>query len=342
MMLAKEAKFVVTEKISDDARKLFRESLVWDMLLPWFPDNFEEIDWLLPRFRDFGINFFSLTIAHGPNMGIADTMRNLARIRSEIEERSDWLVLATDTRTVRDAKESGKLAAGLNFQDTCSFEATVEMVDIYYELGIRSALLAYNLRNMVADGCAEEANAGLSRFGRQIVQRMNKVGMLVDGSHTGFRSSMDAMELSSAPVIFSHSNPASVVPHYRNLTDEQIRRCAETGGVMGVNGVGRFLGDKDASTEALFRCVDYVSQLVGPRHVGIGFDYVWDLEKLNSWLGANSLMWPGSSSAGLDNFAEPEQTLELTQMMLDHGYKADDVKGILGANWERVCGEVWK
>lgn len=85
-----------------------------------------------------------------------------------------------------------------------------------------------------------------------------------------------------------------------------------------------------------------MSELVGPRHVGIGFDFVWDLGKLNAWLGANSLMWPGGSSGGLDDFAEPEQTLGLTQMMLDHGYGEDDIKGILGGNWGRVCSQVWK
>jgi len=331
--------------VTPNTLRLFGESLVWDMLLPWEPDeNSPQIDSLLPRFRGVGVNFVSLTLASGQDMGIEPTIRYVARVRREIRERSDWLVFAGSVADVRRAKRDNKLAVAFNFQDTWPFQNCLDLVQVYYDLGVRSALLTYNLRNLVADGCAEQADAGLSRFGAQVVREMNRAGMLVDGSHSGFCSTMDAMQVCAGPFIFSHSNPFAVVPHYRNIRDEQIKACAATGGVIEINGVGAFLGDNDASTEAIFRCLDYTVQLVGAKHVGLGFDYIWDLDRIAQWVRDRPTMWPMAQGQAFvrQNFAGAEQMVELTEMMLDHGYEEGAIRGILGENWARVCEAVWK
>lgn len=173
---------------------------------------------------------------------------------------------------------------------------------------------------------------------------MSRIGMLVDGSHSGFRSTMEAMQHCRGPFIFSHSNPASVVPHYRNINDDQIKACAATGGVIGINGAGAFLGDVDASTEAIFRCLDYVVQLVGAEHVGLGFDYVLDSERVTQWVRDRPLMWPmpEGQQYAKQNFAGPEQMVALTQLMYNHDYGDGAIRGVLGENWARVCEAAWK
>lgn len=342
-----ELKARITEipDVTEKAQSLFKDGLVWDNLMPWVPgDNIDYIDVLLPRFRDVGVNFISLTLAAGSGSSINNTLRTIARVRREIRERSDWLVLATSVDSIREAKANNKLAVNFNFQETLPFEDSVDLVQAYYDLGVRQALLAYNQKNLVGDGCAERTDAGLSRFGVEIVKEMNRVGMLVDGSHSGYRTTMDAMEICEAPFIFSHSNPHGIRPHYRSIKDDQIKACAQTGGVVGINGVGYWIGDMNASTDAIFRCLDYTVQLVGADHVGLGFDYVHDLDKLIDHVRKAPLVWPPYEGEKMvkHNYAGAEQMVELVQMMLNHGYPDNTVVGILGKNWARVCDQVWK
>lgn len=220
----------------------------------------------------------------------------------------------------------------------------MDLIQVYYDLGVRQTLLAYNQKNLVADGCAEPANGGLSNFGRAVIKEMNRVGMLVDGTHTGHRSTMEAMEISEAPFIFSHSNPYAVRPHYRSIKDDQIKACAATGGVIGINGAGFWVGDMDASTEAIFRCLDYTVELVGPEHVGIGFDYIYDIDSLINFARQQRFVWPPFEGEEMvkHNYAGSEQMVELVQMMIDHGYPDDAIVGILGENFARVAAAVWK
>ena len=130
--------------------------------------------------------------------------------------------------------------------------------------------MAYNKKNLVGDGCHERTDAGLSLYGIDLVEEMNRVGMLVDCSHTGYRTSMEVMEISTRPVVFSHSNPRSLWEHDRNIRDEQALACAATGGLVGVVGVGIFMGENDASTDALLRQIDFYAELIGPEHIGSG------------------------------------------------------------------------
>ena len=124
------------------------------------------------------------------------------------------------------------------------------MVQAYYDLGVRSMLLTYNGENQAGFGCHAANDTGLTSFGRGVVDEMNRVGMMVDVSHCGYRTSMDALECSASPVIFSHSSMRAVWDHERNIRDDQARACAATGGVIGINGVGIFLGDNDISVQA--------------------------------------------------------------------------------------------
>ncbi|HTN98782.1 MAG TPA: membrane dipeptidase, partial [Nordella sp.] len=181
-------------------------------------------------------------------------------------------------------------------------------------------------------------DAGLSRYGISLIAAMNRAAMIVDGSHTGYRTSLEAIEICERPFIFSHSNAFALVPHYRNIKDDQIKACAATGGIIGVNGVNEFLGETKATTEAMFRHVDYIANLVGPEHVGIGLDYVKDYEAIWRWMQDSPDLWPDNDGAAplYPDHAQPEQILDLAAMLLEAGYSHSNVRGILGENYLRV------
>ena len=322
----------------EDVRALHDDGLVWDMTLPFQPRyaDFALLDRLSGERRRF-------RLAHRQRFcQPAGRYPSPSRERPARDPRSQrTLTLAETVDDIEAAKAEGKLAVGFHFQETNPLEGSLAMIELYYQLGIRHMLLAYNQKNRVGDGCAEETDAALSRFGVSVVREMNRVGMMVDGSHSGHRTTLHAMEISSAPFVFSHANAHALHPHYRNIRDDQIKACAETNGVIGVNGCGCFLGDAEASTEAIFRHVDYMVNLVGPKHVGIALDYTlpdpdWTWDKVDPDA------WPPSEASIDARDAGPEQLPELTHLMLDHGYGEEVVRDILGRNFRRVAREVWR
>lgn len=327
--------------MTTDAAELLRDALVWDNTLPWGPGYADE-DETLPRFHRAGADLISLTVM-GPEAGLDGTLRQIARVRAHIAARPDRLALCGSAAEVRAAKASARLGLVFNLQETEMLEGCLEMVQAYYDLGVRHMLLAYNARNKVGDGCAERTDGGLSRWGLRVVDEMHRVGLWVDGTHSGHRTTMDAMERGGGPFVFSHCNAHAVYPHYRNIRDDQIRACAASGGVVGVNGLGEFLDDDGATTESVFRHLDHMVQLVGPRHVGLGLDFVKDAPRFWAWVAANPHAWPPAPKPRTGSaFAQPEQVGELVGLMLRAGYAEVDIRLILGGNWLRLAEEVWR
>jgi membrane dipeptidase len=171
---------------------------------------------------------------------------------------------------------------------------------------------------------------------------MNRVGMLVDCTHTGYRTTMDAMEVSTSPVIFSHSLARALKDHARNIRDDQIKACAATGGVIGLNGVGFFLGDNDASAGRLADHVDHMAQLVGARHLALGLDWVYFMDSMLAFYNASPDKYPEGYPPPPWHFIVPEQLGDIVETLLRRGYKDNDIRGILGENFLRVAEQVWK
>jgi membrane dipeptidase len=223
----------------------------------------------------------------------------------------------------------------------CALNETLSMVELYYELGVRWMLIAYNRNNALGGGCQDD-DQGLTDFGRKVLDEMARVGMVACCSHTGFRTTMDVMEYSSNPVIFSHSNPFGIKQHPRNIKDEAIKASAKSGGVVGINGIGDFLGDNDDRTETIVRHIDYVVQLVGPEHVGISLDYVFDQQELDDYIKDNPETFPPELGYGPGlKMVRPEQIPEITECLLGLGYSDHDMRLILGENHLRIAKQVW-
>jgi len=263
----------------------------------------------------------------------------LACYRKHIAAHPGDFVLALAVDDILKAKESGKLAIAFDLEGSEPLIGDLNLISFYYDLGVRQMLLAYNKDNRASGGCME-GKIGLTDFGKKVISEMNRVGMVVDVSHMGYLATMDAFDTSVAPVIFSHSNPNGLRNHARNISDEQIKACAKTDGVVGINGIGDFLGG--TSSEIIVENIEYVTNLVGPEHVGIGLDYVVDKQELVDYIEGHPDVFPPDKFNEYLAFVEPEQFSEFTEILYKKGYNEQTIKGILGENFLRVAEKVWK
>lgn len=323
--------------ISEQAKQIHDRALVWDThaCFPLKPDaDLSE----LKRYRNSGVNFVSLNI--GMDMDpFENILQVVARYRNYINSHSDEYVLTHTVDDIHKAKNSGRLGIAFDLEGSEPLLGNLNLISFYYDLGVRQMLLAYNKDNRAAGGCME-GGIGLTDFGKDVIKEMNRVGMIVDVSHMGYRASMEAFETSSAPVIFSHSNPKGLREHARNISDEQIRTCAQTGGVIGINGIGDFLGG--TSSERIVEHIEYVMDLVGPAHVGVGLDYVVDKQELMDYIEGHPDIFPPEKFSDYLSFVEPEQFPEFTELLYQKGYSEQIIDGILGGNFLRVAQNVWK
>lgn len=294
----------------------------------------------LARYQRPGGSYASVNVGYAPQSA-ADVTALLSGWRRAIAK-DDRLLLASRVDDVRAASGSGRVAVAFDLEDSGPLEGRLDRVRGFYDLGVRTMLPTYNHRNAAGCGCLDQEDDGLSGYGRDLVREMNAVGMVVDGSHCSVRTGLDLCEVSSQPVIYSHSCLRAVWEHPRNITDEQARACAETGGVIGITGVGIFLGPNDASVDALVRHIDYAVDLVGPDHVGLSTDFPFDHEDFNRELRDNPHLFPDWFTRwGPIDFMPPERMLTVEEALRARGYPDDAVSSILGGNFGRVAKLVW-
>ncbi|MCG8563376.1 MAG: dipeptidase [Hyphomicrobiales bacterium] len=331
-----------SHQTTTSAQALCRDALVWDAhsCMPLLPG----VDLSgLARYRDSGINYVCLNVGMDMNP-VTDVIRVLAHFRSWLRDRPEDYVLAGSVADIRAAEAGGRLAVAFDLEGALPLAGDLAMVQLYHDLGVRQMHFAYNRNNHVGGGC-HDSDIPLSAFGRALVEEINRVGLLMDCSHTGRRTSLDIMEASSKPVVFSHSNSKSLRDHARNIDSEQIEACAATGGVIGINGIGLLLGD--ASTEAMVAHIDHVAQIVGASHVGIGLDFVFmpDVEDLPPGTD-RTYWWPSDAGYGTAysslTFVEPEWLPALIDRLLAMGYSDADIRAVLGGNFMRVAEESWR
>ncbi len=259
-------------------------------------------------------------------------------------------LIGKDTRLERPGMQCVHLAAA-----ECSTPCNL---DVFHAMGLRMMLPAYNNRNAICDGCLEPDNAGLSRMGRGWVEACNRLGIVMDMTHVGERATMQVLELTRQPVVFSHSNPRGLVDNDRNVSDEQIKACAATGGVIAPTNWGPLnlrAGSTTRPTASDYiDAIDYIVDLVGIDHVGIGTDMSHgtypDGDKIR---GLASKRIVGGSYAShiekaprsrlryVEGFDDYGQLPDVVKLMKGRGYSEEDVAKILGGNYLRVFRQVW-
>ncbi len=279
--------------------------------------------------------------------GFAETMRNIGRWNAWFRDYGDLILKARNTADIHRAKEQGKTAIVLGFQNVSAFEDRLEYVGIFKDAGVGVAQITYNTQNLVGSGCYESRDGGLSEFGREVVAEMNRVGMLCDLSHVGSKTSEDVILASTGPVAYSHCLPSALKAHPRNKSDRDLRFMAERGGFIGVTMFSPFLaqGD-DATVDDYVAAIDYVVDIAGEDVVGIGTDFTQGQDQAFF----DTLTHDKGYARRLTEFGEfvnPEGMRRigdfpnLTAAMQRAGWPEPKIRKIMGENWLRLLAEVW-
>jgi membrane dipeptidase len=330
------------EANSSTARQLIDAVPVWDhhACLPLRPNDPAFLP-QLARHKAAGFDAITVNIGFG-EQGPEEHLRMIAALRHWLMARPEEYLLLLEADDVERARSTGRLAVGFDIEGANAVGDQLSLIQLYYDLGVRWMLMAYNTSNRAGGGCQDE-DGGLTNFGRAMVAEMERVGMLLCLSHTGHRTVREVLAMATQPLIFSHSNCAALHPHPRNIPDELIRACAATGGVVGINGVGIFLGKNDISSETYARHVDHVVQLVGPAHVSIALDYVFDMRELEEHLEKMKGTFPPGLGYEMGaRFVPPEQLEEIVVTLQGWGYSDADLTALLGGNLLRLAKQVWK
>ncbi len=300
----------------------------------------------IERLRAQGVHYASLNVGMDMNP-LSQILPVIAGYRATIAAQPARYRLATSLADIAHARASGQIAIGFDLEGAVPLLEQPAMVALFAALGVRQIHFAYNRNNAVAGGC-HDVPQGLGALGRQMVQAVNAAGVLMDCAHTGRQCSLDIMAASSQPVVFSHANPLALVAHGRNITDEQIRACAATGGVVCISGVSVFLGSARPTVQDVARHAAYVAGLVGVQHVGIGLDYGWTQAGLDDTPPGDfdpAYWWPQSAGYGrgiADIRYVPQDAWSHLQAALQAtGMTAAEAALVMGGNMHRVAQQVW-
>ena len=276
-----------------------------------------------------------------------ESMRWFALHQAQFD-RFDWLGKALTADDFVAAKRLGKRIGFLNTQNTLDIGTDLGRLEQFHLFGMRMIQLTYNTVNHVGGGCLDRTSCGVSSFGADVIREMNALGILVDVSHAGTATTMDACRLSKQPVVVSHTGASALLESPRNKTDDELRAIADTGGYVGIFCVPQFLTDApDPTVEHCLDHIEHVAQTIGVRHVGIGTDWPlpsprWGMERLRDWLHGLGF----AASHGFDQpttlrgFGDYRDLPNITRGLVARGFSDDEIRGVLGENFLEVFGSV--
>jgi membrane dipeptidase len=300
----------------------------------------------LEAYRAAGVTYVCLNVGMDMNP-LQQILPVIAAWRARFQAQPALYRLVRCVDDIVQAQAAGQLAVGFDLEGSLPLLERPEMVALYRDLGVRQMHFAYNRNNAVAGGC-HDAPQGLTALGRRMVAALNDAGVLMDCAHTERRTTLDIMACSRQPVVFSHANPLALAEHGRNITDEQIRACAATGGVVCISGVSRFLGVEAPAAADIARHVAHVAALVGPQHAGIGLDIGFAEPGLDDNPPGDfdpGHWWPASAGYGQGisemRYAPITTWQALPTALREAGLSPDEVEGVLGGNMARVARQVW-
>lgn len=300
-----------------------------------------------------GLTMISITMgpAGTPTFSYQAAVQSIATWHGLFARYPDRLIHVRRADDIVRAKREGKFAVMLNFQNGTHLDRDIRNVDFFYNLGIRQIQLTYNEQNALGAGSTERVDGGLSDFGAGVIERMNELGMIVDLSHCGVRTTLDAIEASKKPCLFTHSNARALNDNMRCKSDEQIRKLVAKGGVMGITTVNFFVSNKPKSTlDDYIAHIEHVAKLVGVDHVGIGSDSsvggwrqsfptekaFWDFHGQFKFKPGADVRWPPF----IEEIDVPEKFHVIARRLRQKGFSQTDIGKILGGNFLRVYREI--
>jgi membrane dipeptidase len=332
---------------------LIEKSLIIDMLgvpelLPKEDVFIKKLsDAQVAEFKNSGITAFHCAYGVGGPDAYQSVLSVLQSWSFYAGHNSDLWALIGKAEDLDAAKAAKKIGLILGVQNAEHFRS-VKDVKAFYELGLRCSQLTYNSQNRIGSGSTDRADGGVSDYGERIIKAMNEVGMLVDVSHCGDKTTLDAIEISPKPIAITHSNCRALNNHPRVKTDEAIKKLAAKGGVMGITGVRMFVSDKEPTTiDNMVDHIDHVKKLVGIEHVGIGSDAdLHGYDKLPAEAQKQLRESYKSSYAfrdkiDIEGFNHPKKTYDLVEAMIRRKYSDENIQAVLGGNFRRLLGATW-
>ena len=334
-------------ELSVTAAELHQSAIVIDGLSYYYDGPSDRLD---PRF----VTATNVTACETASW-FEDASREINDVREAAEQDPGALVVLSAADIER-AKQEGKVGVIIGLQASLPIETDLSRISLLHALGVRIIQLTYNDRTWAGDGCVEPVDGGLSVFGRAMIEEMARVGMALDLSHVGRRTSLDVIEAATVPPMFSHANPLALTENVRNLTDEQMRKVADRGGMVGICCWAPLCwknrpGDPPTIADYVDH-IDYAVELIGADRVGIATDSACTMDQ--AWAAQHSLDFAAAfpeiaqsyrDAVGPNTHPESLPTvanlLPITEELLRRGYAEDDVRSIIGGNFLRHLREVW-
>lgn len=302
----------------------------------WSPEIFEDM-------RAGGVACVHATICYWENL--RETVANISAWHRRFERHGDRLLHVRCAADVRRAQAEGKTGIVFGAQNCSPIEDDVGLVQVVHDLGLRFMQLSYNNQSLLATGCYEAEDPGLTRMGRQVVKEMNRVGLVVDMSHSAERSTLGAIDCSERPIAITHANPSFWHPALRNKSDAVLKALADSGGMLGLSLYPHHLKDKsDCTLESFCTMAARTAELMGPVHLGLGSDLCQGQpDSVVAWM--RSGRWTKDTDYGegsvaeagfprpTDWFASNRDFENVAEGLRAAGFAADEVAGIMGSNW---------
>lgn len=297
-----------------------------------------------------GITAVNLTVSANT---FADTFRQMAYWENELQAHPDVLMKVYSLADIRRAKDTRRLGLIYGFQNATMLEGDATNLDAVQRFGVRIIQLTYNDRNILGDGCLEPANAGLSRYGRDVVARMSELRMVVDLSHCGLQTTSDGIAASTRPVAITHSGCRGVFDHPRSKTDDILRALANKGGVIGIYMMPFINAQGQPMAADLVRQIEYAVNVCGEDHVGIGSDLSITPHVVNAEYEARHRRFVGARKQRgiaapreedfmfVKDLNTPRRLEQIADQLLARKHSQARVEKIVGGNWMRLFGEVW-
>ncbi|MFW9902752.1 MAG: dipeptidase [Candidatus Thorarchaeota archaeon] len=345
LKLSEEEKYIkLTPSESERAEELFKKSLKVDLHTHIFGS-------VIFEWNEEKLNFTHQMGVEGCFEAVPSISENFAESMDllgkyiTITEKEPSLIPAYKAADIKKAKKEGKQAVIFQLEPN-TFGRNLERVEIAYGLGIRMALLAFNTRNYIGDGIAERTNAGLSYLGLELVERMNKIGMLIDLSHCGIQTSLDAIEHSKEPCVFNHAGARVLNPPCKRLrNDEELQAVAEKKGLIGISGIPNQLSfEFDQGIEDHLKHIKHCVDLVGIDHVAIGLDNVFRDQVAGHRRMAASrnfekagIQLKGDYLFGLEG---PHEWKNIVRGLVAEGYSDEEIQKIIGGNAMKIIERV--
>ena len=295
--------------------------------------------------RQGNVDAVHVTIAYHETF--RETVANVEEWNRCFAAYPELIVHACSAADIRTAREQGRTAIIFGFQNCSPIEDDLGLVQVWHRMGVRFMQLSYNNQSLLATGCYERDDPGITRMGRQVIKEMNRVGMVIDMSHSSERSTLEAIEISERPIAITHANPADWHPALRNKSDDILRELANSGGMIGFSFYPHHLkGGSDCTLTNFANMVRTMADRLGIEHLGIGSDLCQDQpdsvvhwKRNGRWTRETDYGEGSSKQAGFPTqptwFQDNRSFPALRQALLSEGFDAQEVGQLMGENWLR-------